>query len=120
MTDSRYTTKYELINAILNIPYIGSSTETARGLEVMRTQVFGVNGDRPDVDNTAIIITDGQPTDPDAVPGEMQLVHGQGITTYAIGVTNEVNEGTLQELSSDPHQVDLLRSSDLSILLIQS
>jgi|SRR6218665_298749 len=110
MTDSvafdfRYTSKAELMNAIQNLPYPGGTTDTAGGLHMMRTQVFSVAGDRPDVNNTAIIITDGQPTDPNAVPPEIKAVHSQGIETYVIGVTSLVDEQTLQLLSSAPQQV---------------
>src|SRR6218665_3218513 len=103
--NSRYTNKTELIKAIQSLPYPGGTTDTAGGLHMMRTQVFSVNGDRSFVNNTAIVITDGQPTDPSAVPPEINAVHSQGITTYAIGVTNLVNEQTLKLLSSAPQQV---------------
>jgi len=102
----RYTSKAELIDAIQNLPYPGGTTDTAGGLHMMRTQVFSADGDRPFVNNTAIIITDGLPTDPSAVPSEISAVHSQGITTYAIGVTSLVNEQTLQQLSSAPQQVE--------------
>ena len=93
------------MNAIKNLPYPGGQTDTAGGLHMMRTQVFSVDGDRPFVNNTAIIITDGLPTDPSSVPSEINAVHSQGITTYAVGVTDLVNEQTLKLLSSAPQQV---------------
>lgn len=101
----RYTTKAELVDAIHNLPYPGGETDTAGGLRMMRTQVFNVEGDRPFANNTCIIITDGLPTVPSAVPPEISAVHAQGITTYAIGVTLQVNEDTLKLLSSSPNQV---------------
>ena len=101
----RYTNKAELVNAIQNLPYPGGETDTAGGLHLMRTQVFNVEGDRPFVNNTAIIITDGIPTVPSAVPPEINAAHAQGITTYAVGVTLQVNEETLKLLSSPPNQV---------------
>ena len=93
------------MHAIQNLPYPGGTTDTAGGLHMMRTQVFGVDGDRPYVNNTAIIITDGQPTNTSAVPPEIDAVHSQGIETYVIGVTNLVHEQTLHLLSSEPQQV---------------
>jgi len=72
---------------------------------MMRTQVFSVDGDRPTVNNTAIIITDGLPTVVSTVPAEVDAVHAQGIATFAIGITNQVDENMLQTLSSAPHQV---------------
>ena len=56
----RYANKHSLFAAIRSIPYILGSTNTADGLRVLRSQVFNqANGDRPDVPNAAIIITDG-------------------------------------------------------------
>lgn len=72
---------------------------------MMRTQVFNVAGDRPFVNNTAIIITDGVPTVMETVADEVEAVHDAQITTYAVGVTNQVDETTLQLLCSPPQQV---------------
>lgn len=72
---------------------------------MMRTQVFGVDGDRPNANNTAIIITDGLPTVVSTVPAEIDAVHAQGIATFAIGITNRIEENMLQTLSSAPQQV---------------
>lgn len=70
----------------------------------MRT-LFNVEGDRPTVSNAAIIITDGIPTDPSAVPPEITAVHDSGIATYVVGVTSLVDEETLKLLSSPPQEV---------------
>ena len=71
----------------------------------MRTQVFGVNGDRANVTNVAIIITDGKPTNASTIQAAIDAVHNSGITTLVVGVTNEVDEATLKQLSSPPQQV---------------
>jgi len=43
--------------------FLDANTNTSGGLYVMMTQMFNVaNGDRPDVPNTAIVITDGRST----------------------------------------------------------
>ena len=73
----------------------------------MRTQVFGQSGDRFNFPNYAVVITDGQPTvNVDQLPGEIQNVQSSGIKVYVVGVTNQVNEATLQSISSAPHQVN--------------
>ena len=57
-----YTTKREVCAAINSIPYVGATTNTPEGLRVTRNECFSVaNGDRPDAENFAIIITDGVP-----------------------------------------------------------
>lgn len=73
----------------------------------MREQVFGVDGDRTNVSNVAIIITDGKPTDPSTVQAAIDAVHNRGIKTLAVGVTDQVDEATLKQLSSPPSQVTL-------------
>ena len=55
-----YSTKADVYRAIDDIPYIYGSTNTADALREMSTVMFSRrNGDRPDVPNTCIIITDG-------------------------------------------------------------
>lgn len=93
------------MDAISNLRYPGGTTDTTGGLRMMRTQTFNVAGDRPFVNNTAIIITDGVPTVMETVPTEIDAVHDAQITTYAVGVTSQVDETTLELLSSPPQQV---------------
>jgi collagen type VI alpha len=45
------------------MPFLDANTNTSGGLYVMMTELFNtVNGDRPNVPNTAIVITDGLST----------------------------------------------------------
>lgn len=45
------------------LPFLDANTNTSGGLYVMMTQVFNVaNGDRPQVPDTAFVITDGRST----------------------------------------------------------
>lgn len=104
-TSIRYTEKESLLEAILRLPYPGGKRDTAGGLHQMRTKCFNVEGDRPNVTNKAIVITNGIATDPSAVPQEIAAVHDSGIDTYAVGVTDQVDEATLKNLSSQPQQV---------------
>lgn len=95
------------MDAISNLRYPGGTTDTTGGLWMTRTRVFNVAGDRPFVNNTAIIITDGVPTVMETVAAEMEAVHDAQITTYAVGVTSQVDETTLQLLCSPPQQVNM-------------
>ena len=59
-TLDRYTDKTSLVEAIRNIQHTGGDTNIADGLRLMRRMLFsGRNGDRSDVKNVAIVITDG-------------------------------------------------------------
>ena len=98
----------EMESRIKNISYVGGNTDTAKGIEYMRTVAFTAgNGDRPDVQNIAIIITDGESTTnkgmtvPNAIAAQ-----NDGIKMYSVGITNLVNEDELRNISSPPHQKD--------------
>ena len=60
---NQFTEKSALRQAVLGVQYIGGTTNTAEALQLTTNECFNTeNGDRPDVDNLAIIITDGLPT----------------------------------------------------------
>ena len=80
--------KRGVYQAIDKIPYEYGSTNTYGGLNTMRTQMFlPETGDRPDVDNVVILITDGvsninaRRTIPEA-----EKARDQGIRIYVIGI----------------------------------
>ena len=84
----------------------------------MRTQVFGLAGDRSNAANVAIIITDGNPTIMvSELAAEVQMTQNQGITMVAVGITNAINENVLRSLSSPPQQVELCSQFVLFILV---
>lgn len=85
---NQHTDKYRLFEAIDKIPYLFGGTNTADALNTMRTQMFTqTNGDRPDVPNVAIVITDGVSNINSyrTIP-EAYAAKSQGIHIYAIGV----------------------------------
>ena len=53
-----------MANFVSAIPYRGGSTNTATALDFLRTTMFSVQtGDRPDVPNVAVLLTDGSSND---------------------------------------------------------
>ena len=83
-----YTNKRQILKAVSNIRYTYGQTHTAEALRLMRTTMFTeANGDRPDVPNVAIIVTDGASTinNEDTLP-EADLTRLQGIRIFGIGV----------------------------------
>ena len=93
-------------NAILNIDYLGQTTNTAGGFRITREQCFNrENGDRPEVQNMAVIITDGQPFPIETVSvalEEARRLQGAGVTMISIGVTDVIREDLLKQFSSPP------------------
>ena len=83
-----YRSKVEIFEAIDNIPYRYGSTNTADALNTMRTEMFTrANGDRPNVPNICIVVTDGVSNinSRRTIP-EAEQARKQGIHIYAIGI----------------------------------
>ena len=93
--------------AILGLNYLGQTTNTPEGLKVTREQCFSQgNGDRLDVQNLVIFISDGVPfpayrKDPAITEAEALKVVA---TVIAIGVTNVIDRDLLKMISSSPQQ----------------
>ena len=83
-----FNSKRDVFDAIDSMPYRTGSTNTADALEPMHSEMFTyANGDRPDVDNICIVVTDGvsninaRRTIPEA-----EAARAKGIHIYAIGI----------------------------------
>ncbi|CAG2245588.1 unnamed protein product [Mytilus edulis] len=83
-----YKTKNDAFNAIDKIQYIVGSTNTADAIRLMRVDMLTAdNGDRPDVKNIAIIITDGvSNVNAETTIPEAEKARDVGIHIYAIGI----------------------------------
>ena len=105
-----YSTQYEILNAIDNIPFLGTSTNTPEAIRYMRTTMFTPqNGDRSSAPNVAIIITDGVPRVPNDVNEarrltlqEANLARRQGINMFTIGIGPELTTEFLAQIADQP------------------
>ena len=90
--------------AILNSQYPGANTNTSGGIYRARADLFNVrNGDRPNVPNLAIIITDGKSTfDHEKTIPYAKDLRKDGVQVVSIGVTNSVDADELKAMSSVP------------------
>lgn len=95
---NRYHTKQEVLDAVDQIPYITGSTNTYSGLNTMKEVMFSAaNGDRENVPNLAMLITDGvsNVNSLKTIP-EAESARAQGIHIYSIGIgladTSELNK----------------------------
>jgi len=91
---SNFTDEPSLENALRNIPYCHENTNITGGLRLARTEIFNVaNGDRPDVPNGIILISDGFPTlEINELYSEVALIKSLGVRIVGVGVTYEVSE----------------------------
>lgn len=100
---SRYTNSASVRKAILNTAYPGRNTNTSGGIYVARTQVFHQNGDRPQIPNVAIILTDGKSTfDRQKTVPFAEELRQDGTQVISVGITNSIDEVELKAMSSLP------------------
>ena len=98
-----YMDKARLQEEIMKVAYVSGKTNTAGALQKLyQEQFLKSKGDRVDVQNIAVVITDGDPSitqTPLRDTGE--IVQQNNIITYAIGISNKVSELTLQRIVSN-------------------
>ena len=101
-----YTEAESVKRAIHSINILRQQTNTAEALKVTRERCFSeANGDRPKVQNLAIMITDGRP-EPDTqirmsqTLNEAEALKESGTIILTIGVTNDVDRQFLDAVSS--------------------
>ena len=106
---NRYSNAFDVNAHIRGISYVGGNTNTSGGLREMTFEQFGNSdrGDRADVTNVAIVITDGvstfdkERTIPDAVEAR-----NRNIQIFSVGITAAIDENELQRMSSMPQEKD--------------
>jgi len=91
---TNFTDVTSLQSAIKRMPFLNGHTNTTGGLRLMRTEIFNpANGDRENVPNVAILITDGAPTkEVDGLDEEVARIKRDGVIILGVGVTNAVSE----------------------------
>ena len=96
-----------VVNAITNLPYDGGFTYTGEALALMKdVQFTAENGDRPDVPNIAIVLTDGASNVNESLTIPLaEMARAEGITIYSIGITNSINETEVRLMSSEPQEL---------------
>ena len=99
-----YDTKRNVLN---NLAFLHDrsirGTNTASALSQMRNEVFSYNnGDRSQVGNIAIVMTDGQSNV--NTPGTLEqatLARNEGVLMLAVGIGNNVNRQEVEGITSD-------------------
>ncbi|XP_046842713.1 cartilage matrix protein-like [Xenia sp. Carnegie-2017] len=100
---NQYYDKESLMNRINSLRQRdGGSTYTDHALRMARDQVFnGKNGDRPNVRDVIVLLTDGQSHDNDAAIAEARLLRDDDVSIISIGVgQGEEKEKLIKFLTS--------------------
>jgi len=105
------------VQVVENLTTPRSSTNTHLALNLMRTVVFSTdNGDRPDVDNIGIVITDGQSGSQAETEHEALAAKDAGIRMFGIGLTNEINADELMKIASEPLSVHYFNRTSIDLV----
>lgn len=103
---STYSDKGALLAAVNSLAYPGGNTNTQDALLKLESDIFNgqaSSGDRFDVQNVAIVITDGIPTiRPENTEPVALRLQNADVLMFSVGVTNAAQQSTLEYLSSDP------------------
>ncbi|KAL4226368.1 hypothetical protein ACF0H5_014351 [Mactra antiquata] len=111
-----YHNKKQMFNAITSIPYIRGSTNTGMAIEMARTEMFNpARGDRPNVDNVAIVVTDGDSDDYQHSIEQAQMAKDSKIHVFAIGIALK-NLTELKNIASPPAEKNVLSIDDFDHL----
>lgn len=117
-----YDNAKDMVEVIKNLQYTSGSTNHSGALKTMRTEVFTPeHGDRSDVRNVGVMITDGVSTvaENETVPEAMR-VHNARIRMFAIGLTIKISELELTAIASKPtneHYFNLTEISGVDTLI---
>ena len=105
----QYSSKKDILTAIDRLPYTGGKTNTADALEMLTTDMFtSGNGDRDDVDNVAIIVSDGQSNvNPENTIPQAIRARVNGIHLAVATMENNPNNLELKGIASDPDEENI-------------
>ena len=100
-----YFDKRDMIRVVGAISYSGGGTDTYEGIDAMRRFVFdpsntGLRGDRQNVSNIGIVITDGGSSSKGRTLSFARQAKNNGITMLAVGITDSIDESELAGISS--------------------
>jgi len=114
---NQYSTESEILSAVSRITYEGGpATLTYSAINQTRRDIFSVrNGDRPDVPNLAIVVTDGgtnpgrvdsytKPYAKDLTQREAAQLKRMGVHVFTIGVGPYIDPVELMGICNTPPQ----------------
>ncbi|XP_069108778.1 collagen alpha-3(VI) chain-like isoform X2 [Argopecten irradians] len=98
-----YENKTDLLNAIKNISFIAGNTLTEKALNFVRTVSFSnSSGDRENVDNILVVLTDGHSTDRNLTMDEAEMLHNTSTKVITIGIGADIDAVELSAIASEP------------------
>ena len=112
-TLNAFQNRDETINAINSIEYIFGGTRTDLALKYATENSFTVaSGDRPEVPNILIVITDGKSNEPELTRQESDILHQLGVKVFAVGIGTGVDDTELGHIASSEQYVFKIENFD--------
>ncbi|XP_033728140.1 collagen alpha-3(VI) chain-like [Pecten maximus] len=100
---STYDNRAEVLEAISKVPFTPGNTITEAALKFVREESFTPEaGDRPDVGNVLVVLTDGQSTDKNETIAEAEFLHNTSTKVISIGIGAGVDASEISQIASDP------------------
>ena len=114
-----YSNVDDVLAHIDRIPYEGGNTNTTGGLQVANQQIFSPSGgDRTNVQDLVVLITDGNPTRAkEQLPGTAKAIRDRGIRIIGVGVTNLINQDVFRKVVTQPFEKNYFPVTDFNALL---
>ncbi|ESO10330.1 hypothetical protein HELRODRAFT_194961, partial [Helobdella robusta] len=112
-----YWIMQDLITAFKRVLYKGQKTNTASALNLLYTQAFtSFNGDRSDVPNVAVIVTDGNSNvNPSSTVDEAIACRLAGIRLVTASIGDSVNPAEINNIASFPLQFNTFNVSNYTL-----
>lgn len=113
-----YTDRRQILDEIRQIPWKDQETNTSGAIRTMRTQMFTPErGDRPDVPNIGVVITDGESNrDADLTIPEANDAKADGIIMFALGIGDKVSMDELIGIANSPKDKYVFKATDFDAL----
>ena len=100
---NRYSSTSEITRVISRIKYTTGKTFTHDALYYVKDEMFTeASGDRPDVDDILIIVTDGESENATLTVAAAREVRAEGIGVISLGIGEWVLEYELEGMASHP------------------
>lgn len=104
----RHTDEASLLAAIDGETFPGGELTSTDSFLVVLTDVFNTVGDRSEVPNVGILITDNAKiTEKEAATASAKLQEDAKLKMLLVGLTDRIPESTSAAVSSSPHEVSI-------------
>jgi secreted protein with Ig-like and vWFA domain len=112
-----HTDKASLLAALDKITYKSGGTNTGDAINTMYSKMFTApNGDRGNVPNIAIVLTDGNSNNHPKTVKESNNAHKLGINVFSIGIGRGISKSELNDIASDPDSGHVMTISNFNQL----